>query len=477
VTGERLNAASLARLPPAVARPRYDRRAITPGIVHLGIGAFHRAHQAMYVDDALAAGERDWGITGVSLRSGDVREALAPQDGLYTLAVRDAEGTKLRVIGSVGEVLVAPRSAEAVLARMSEPAVRIVSLTVTEKGYCRDAAGDLDMANAGILADLADIDHPRTAIGFLVAALKRRRAAGGAPFTVLSCDNLPANGRTTRHVLAQFAGALSPDLAAFIEGEVACPSTMVDRIVPATTDADRAAVDAALGLSDAWPVISEPFSQWVIEDSFTAGRPRFETAGCEMVADVTPYEDMKLRLLNGAHSSLAYLGALAGLETVAEAIATPELKAFVVALMGDAAATLAGIEDEDIERYRAALLARFANPALKHRLRQIAMDGSQKLPQRLLSAVRARLAIGLPVTRHALSVAAWMTFARRGDKLDDPLAEAIASAAHAGPAALLRLSAIFGDLAGEPRFSGAVTRQYAAIAAAGPLGAAAAAAR
>jgi len=472
VTVARLSEATLSRLPASVKRPTYDRRAVTTGIVHLGIGAFHRAHQAVYLDDILATGERGWGITGVSLRSGDVRDALTPQDGLYTLAVRGAEGTALRVIGSIGEVLVAPDSPEAVLARLCDPAVRIVSLTVTEKGYCRDGAGNLDMANEAIRADLADIDHPRTAPGFIIAALQRRRVAGVAPFTVLSCDNLPANGRTTKHILAQFAAALSSDLATFVEDEVACPSTMVDRIVPATTDADRAEIDAALGLSDAWPVVTEPFSQWVIEDDFPAGRPAFESVGCEMVPDVTPYEDMKLRMLNGAHSALAYLGLLAGVETVADAIATPELRAFAVALMDDAAATLAGIAGDDIDRYQAALLMRFANPALKHRLRQIAMDGSQKLPQRLLSAVRARLARGLPVTRHALAVAAWMTFARRGDKLDDPLAERIAGAAAEGPAALLRLSEIFGELAAEPRFGGAVARQYAAIAAQGPLAAA-----
>jgi fructuronate reductase len=469
----RLSNAALAALPASVARPRYDRAGIRTGIVHLGIGAFHRAHQAVYLDDVLASGDERWGIAAVSLRSPDTRDALALQDGLYTVAVRGADGTAFRVIGSVREVLVAPESVEAVLARMTDPAVAIVSLTITEKGYCRAADGGLDLAHPAIRADLVNRTAPRSAIGLLARAIEQRRAAGTAPFTMLSCDNLPSNGRVLHRLVEEYAAAVSSDLAAFVRDEVASPATMVDRIVPATTDADRAAVAAALGATDAWPVTTEPFTQWVIEDRFPSGRPAFETVGAEMVAEVRPYEEMKLRLLNGSHSALAYLGSLAGLETVADAIATPALHAYTTALMGDASETLAGIAATDVLRYRASLLTRFANPALRHRLIQIAMDGSQKLPQRLLEAARERLMRGAPIARHALAVAAWISFASRGEKLNDPLAEAIAEAARKGPAALLALKAIFGELGGDARFAPEVLRWCDTIATQGPLAAAA----
>jgi fructuronate reductase len=471
----RLSKAALASLPTAVARPRYDRAGIGTGIVHLGIGAFHRAHQAVYVDDVLAAGDGRWGIAAVSLRSPDTRDALAPQDGLYTVAVRSGEGTAFRVIGSVRELLVAPESVEAVLARMTDPAVAIVSLTITEKGYCRAADGGLDVAHPAIRADLANLASPRSAIGLLAAAIERRRAAGIAPFTMLSCDNLPSNGSVLHRLVAEFAAAVSPELAAFVRDEVASPATMIDRIVPATTDADRAEVTEALGVADAWPVMTEPFTQWVIEDRFPSGRPAFEAVGAEMVAEVKSYEEMKLRLLNGSHSALAYLGSLGGLETVADAIATPALRAYTTALMADAADTLSGIGAADVARYRASLLTRFANPALHHRLRQIAMDGSQKLPQRLLEAVRDRLAHGSPITRHALAVAAWIVFVSREEKLNDPMADTIADAARRGPESVLGLRAIFGDLGGDGRFAPEVLRWCGAITARGPLAAAAAA--
>ncbi len=450
---ERLSQTALAKLPAAVTRPRYDRAKVTTGIVHLGIGAFHRAHQAVYVDDVLAAGDLRWGITGVSLRSADTRDALSPQDGLYTLAVRSGAGTALRVIGSVREVLVAPESVETVLARMCDPAVAIVSLTITEKGYCRDAAGGLDLSHPAIRADLVDRAKPRSAIGLLAAAIEQRRAAGVRPFTMLSCDNLPSNGRVLHRLVEEYAAAASPGQAAFVRDEVASPATMIDRIVPATTDADRLEVADSLGFTDAWPVVTEPFCQWVIEDRFPSGRPDFAAFGAEMVTEVEPYENMKLRLLNGSHSALAYLGQQAGLETVAEAIGAKALYSFTVALMDDGADTLSGIAPADIARYRASLLTRFANPALKHRLAQIAMDGSQKLPQRILAVVRDRLGRGLPIARHGLAVAAWMTFAMRGERLNDPMADAIAEAAKRGPEALLGLRAIFGDLSDEPRFA------------------------
>ena len=478
----RLSERALARLAAGVKVPAYDRRALATGIVHLGIGAFHRAHQAVYIDDILARGDSRWGIVGVSLRSGDTRDALAPQDGLYTLLVRGNDAPP-RIIGSVREIMVAPDAPDAVLARMSDPAVAIVSLTITEKGYCHDpATGELDENHPFIVADLADPEHPKSAVGMLAAALARRRRAGVAPFTVLCCDNLPSNGKVLHRILARYAALVSPDLGAFVLNEVAAPSTMVDRIVPATTDADRAVVHADIDAEDAWPVVTEPFSQWVVEDRFPAGRPELEAAGVEMVADVAPYEAMKLRMLNGAHSALAYLGGLAGVETVADAMATPELPDFIAALMDDASATLKTPSEPDRKAYGHALLARFRNAALHHRLVQIAMDGSQKLPQRLLSTVRDRLKLGLPIERHALAVAAWMRFVTRTDDYDkpipvnDPLAARFAAIAGSerNPEGLIRallaIRPIFGeDLPSDSRFSAPLTKAFGRLTADGSL--------
>ncbi len=430
----RLSNATLAGLPATVQRPAYDRSAVTPGIVHLGVGAFHRAHQAAYVDACLAAGEHGWGIVGASLRSRDTRDALGPQDGLYTLAVREDAGEDLIVIGSILSLLAAPESPEALLAAMVDPGVRIVTLTITEKAYLRNAAGDLDAAHPDIVADLADPAHPKTAHGFIVEALARRRAAGTPPFTVLSCDNLPNNGVTTRRVIMQFAALRDKDLGRFVADEVAFPSSMVDRIVPATTDADRARVSASLGVTDAWPVLTEPFMQWVVEDRFPAGRPDWERFGVTMVADVTPYEEMKLRLLNGAHSSIAYLGQLLGRETVAEAFADPAIRHFVDGLWQDFIATLPKDAGLDTADYIQRLASRFANTALRHRTAQIANDGSQKLPQRIVAATLDRMDEGLPISRSAFVLAAWITaLAARAtppaftDPLDGALAPVLAS--------------------------------------------------
>jgi len=412
-----LSRATLTQLPAAVARPRYDLSSVRTGIVHLGLGAFHRAHQAVYTDAVLAADPR-WGILGVSPRRPDTRDALAPQDWLYTLVERDASGERLRVIGALTGVLVASESPQELISRMAMPEVRIVSLTVTEKGYCRAAAsGDLDETDPTIRHDLAHPEAPRSVHGMLVAAVRARRTAGAAPFAALSCDNLPANGATLRRVLVQFAGLQDPELARWIEEKVACPSCMVDRIVPATRPEDRAHVSAALGVEDAWPVVTEPFTQWVVEDRFPAGRPDWEAAGATMVTDVHPWEQMKLRLLNGSHSSIAYLGQLAGWATVPEAIGEPALAAHIRALMAELVPTLSLPPSVDLAGYCATLLTRFANPALRDRTARIAEDGSQKLPQRLLEPARVLLARGRSPVRIALSLAAWIRFC--GGRADD----------------------------------------------------------
>ncbi len=467
----RLSMANLDRLPDQIRRPAYDRAQVTPGIVHLGIGAFHRAHQAVVIDDLLSRGATDWGIVGASLRSPATRDALAPQDCLYTIAVRSGAGTEHRVIGAVLTCEVVGENSAALIARLTDPATRIVSLTVTEKGYCHTPqTGDLDESHPDIVHDLQNPDTPRSAIGFLVAALARRRTAGAAPFTVLSCDNLATNGHTVGRIVTQFAALRSRDLAKWIEAEVAFPSTMVDRIVPETTEIDRSEISSALGMTDAWPVVTEPFTQWIVEDRFPAGRPDFAAAGVQMVSDVTPFEHMKLRLLNASHSALAYLGYLAGHETIASTMTDIRFAALARQIMDDAAPTLTMPEGTDIEAYGASLLQRFSNPALHHRTWQIAMDGSQKLPQRLLATMQDRLRLGLPIDTHALAVAGWMRYVTARDEqgraidVRDPLAgELFGIAERAGPVAerlapaLLEVRSIFGALGGDPRMRSAVT--------------------
>ncbi len=429
-----LSEATLARLPACVAVPAYDRARMEIGIVHFGPGAFHRAHQASYVDSLLARDPR-WAISAVSLRSGALAAALAAQDCLYTLAEIGAE-ERLRVIGALKEYLVAGERPDAVFARLVSPAVRLVTITVSEKGYCLDAGGALDLSHPDIAGDLRGPAAPASLIGWLAEGLWRRRAAGLAPFTVMSCDNLADNGPKLRRAVAAFARARGlDDLAAWTEDAVRFPATMVDSITPATDEALKARVAAKLGLRDAAPVQREPFTQWVIEDVLGEGAPDLAAAGAILTPDVAMYERAKLRLLNGAHSALAYLGLLAGHETVYDAMQDAPLAGFVERMMREEIApTLhAGF---DIGAYIDAILARLRNPALKHRLVQIASDGSQKLPYRLLSPIADSLAAGRSVTRLAVPVAAWMRFAVRetgaGRALNDPLAERLARTAAAG---------------------------------------------
>lgn len=451
----RLSAATLSQVPSSVQTPAYDRSKVTTGIVHLGIGAFHRAHLAAYVDDGLAD-DPSWGICGVSLRSASAKKALGPQDGLYTLGVESSDGLSPRIVGAVTELLVAPEEPESLNQRLADPNVRIVSLTVTEKGYCHDpASGRLNADHPDIQHDLTNDGFPKSAIGWLVRGVLARKTAGLAPFTILSCDNLPSNGATLKQVLADFVAHKAPDDATWFEANVACPSSMVDRIVPATSDEDREAINQALGLDDAWPVMSEPFSQFVVEDHFALGRPNWDKNGVTMASDVEPFERMKLRMLNGSHSTLAYLGFLAGDETVADTMGDPALKSLVGTMMREEITpTLAMPDGVDLQAYRDALLERFSNTALKHRTWQIAMDGSQKLPQRLLGTITDRLADGKPFDRLALGVAAWMRYAlgkdEQGAPIDvrDPMADTF-KRIDAGPAdstvrQFLALEPIFG---------------------------------
>ncbi len=481
----RLSNGTLHALGSDIRRPAYNRAAVTPGIVHLGVGAFFRTHGAVAVDDCLAAGQTGWGITAASLRSPATRDALVPQDGLYTLAIRDTGREELRVIGSVGDVMVAPEAPERLLGAMTDSGVRIVTMTVTEKGYAVDlGTGGLRLDHPDIRHDLAVPDRPRSMLGCVAEALDRRRHAGVPPFAVLSCDNLPKNGRTLHRVLTEFAAERHPGFARFVKEEVACPSSMVDRIVPATTDADRAAISARLGMTDAWPVLGEPFFQWVIEDRFPTGRPELERGGAEFVADVEPFEHMKLRLLNGAHSSIAAIGRLAGLESVARTIADPTIRRFIEAYWEQVTPTLR-IGAAEAHAYTRRLLERFDNTALQHKTAQIAGDASQKLPQRILAPLRDRLAARAPAEAIIFSVAAWVRSCGGADDqggslpLNDPTFQAWAdrpdqNAASAAEVvdAFLSLSSVFGhDLPENASFRSALRDTYDAIRQRGVLGA------
>ena len=478
---ERLHPSRLDALPADVARPRFDRNALRAGIVHLGVGAFQRAHLAVVIEAAIEAGDDlRWGTIGVSLRQPDTRAALAPQGGLYTVALRDggADGglnESLQVIGNLIDVLVAPDDPAAVLERIAHPDTRIVSLTVTEKGYHREpSTGTLNAHDADIVHDRSHPRSPRTALGFIVHGLQLRRERRLGPLTLLSCDNLPANGTTLRALVLAFAEPLDAGLRAWIASHCTFPNSMVDRIVPRTTDADRTQIAQRLGLEDAWPVVGEPFLDWVIQDRFASGRPDWGAGGARFVDDAEPFERLKLRMVNGPHSALAYLGAMAGLRTVDRAIALPDLHRYLETLMREEIApTLPELPGLDLDAYRTRLLHRFANPALQHQTHQSAMDGSQKLPQRLLGTVRDRLAAGEPIDRLGLAIAGWIHYLRGSDDaglahpIQDPLAGALAEqlalaaeagSVHDGIARFTRFTPVFGDLGDEPRFVSAVAR-------------------
>ncbi|MFK4874508.1 mannitol dehydrogenase family protein [Novosphingobium sp. ZW T3_23] len=456
---------SLGRLPRSVSRPGYDRAAVRRGVVQFGPGAFHRAHQAAAFDSLLEHDPR-WGLTGVSLNSRGVADALNPQDGLYTLALIDTD-TEYRVIGAVGAVLTRDEP-QAILAALAHEDTRIVSSTVTEKGYCLAADGTLDFSHPAIAREIeAAQAHdwvPGTFTGWLVRGLRARRLAGLNGVTVLSCDNLTDNGRKLEAATTALAQAIDAETARWIADNVAFPNAMVDSITPATDDALRARVMAVIGLEDAWPIQRERFTQWVIEDRFAGERPALELAGVTFASDVRPFETAKLRLLNGAHSSLAYIGLGRGLETVADAMADRDLAVFVERLMReDIAPSVAAAPGLDQERYISDILARFANTAIRHLLAQIAWDGSQKLPYRLLDTVRDALAAGRPIERLALPIAAWLRFlsaaAREGRAITDPLATVLLERAEDWRS-VLSLRDVFGDLGDDPRFLRAVERGW-----------------
>lgn len=406
-----------AQLPVSVVQPRYDRAAHGVGILHIGLGAFHRAHQAVATDDALAAAGGDWAIIGANLRSRDIAGAMAAQDGLYTVLIR-GEDTCARVIGAHAGTIGGDPAA--ILAAALRPEIRILSLTISEKAYGIDrAALDIDESHPAVAADLAAPDQPQGALGLITAALAGRRLAGHAPFTVLCCDNLPDNGVLLRAGVLGFARRIDADLADWIAENVAFPSSMVDRITPATTA--KTLEDAAFltGHQDLAAIETEPFTQWIIEDNFPQGRPLWEAGGVQFVEDVAPYEAMKLRLLNGSHSLIAYMGQLAGLDYVRDVVADPQLRRAVVRHMTWAAGSLA--PELETDGYIQALLRRFANPAIDHATRQIAMDATQKLPQRWFAPATA---LAEDLGSLAFAMAVWLAYLQKlragGERANDP---------------------------------------------------------
>lgn len=431
--------------------PTYDPESRGVGILHLGLGAFARAHICAYTEAALQAEEGDWRILGASLRGTEVAESLNPQGGRYTLLTRAAE-TTAQVIGALAGVMAGPQVGEGILAAIAAPGTRIVSLTVTEKGYGLRRDGGCDLTHPAVIADLAAPEAPQGVLGLLALGLKRRFAAGHGPLTLLSCDNLPDNGRLLRKALIDFAArAHGPELAALIAANVSFPSAMVDRITPRSTEATLADAARLTGAEDLAAVETEPFAQWVIEDDFAAGRPAWEKAGATFTSDVHAFEAMKLRMLNGSHSMIAYCGALAGCDYVRDVMADADLKPLVERHLAAAAATLKpGVSD--YAAYAKALVARFENPAIAHATRQIAMDGSQKMQQRIFLAALDAQGQGLDLTAFAFATAAWMRFTLGRDEagaaypLNDPR-EAEISAAVAGKAGA---EALFDALAALP---------------------------
>jgi fructuronate reductase/mannitol 2-dehydrogenase len=454
--------------------PTYDRGTLSPGVVHIGLGRFHRGHQAVYFDALARRGHTGWGVVGVSLRRPAARDALRPQDHLFTVVERDADEDRARVIGSVIGCVCAPRDPEAALGALADPRTRLVTLTITADGYGVDRlTGRFDSDAAAVAAELADPCRPTSAYGYLVEALARRRAAGDGGFTVLSCDNLPDNGRVTRTAVLSFATLRDPGLAAWIEEHVSFPGSMVDRITPAATDADRTLVAQRFGVRDACPVVVEPFSQWVIEDAFVGERPPLEEAGACFVDDVSPHKLVKSRMLNGSHTALAYLALLAGHRTIDRAIADPVFARFVDELLrAEVAPLLSGVTAIDLDDYRRTLLRRFANPRIGDGLARLAARGSTKLPSYLVPSLQDAVRDGRRHTLLVLAVAGWIAHLRGADgagrslPVDDPQAETLQPLARrsgADPRPLLAQTGVFGDLGSDVRLVDEVAQALADI--------------
>ena len=473
-----LSTATLGDLDARVARPAYDRSQVTASIVHFGVGGFHRAHEAMYLDRLMNDGTAmEWGICGVGALPHDRRiiDTLRSQDGLYTLVVKHPDGRREpRVIGSVVETMFAPDDPEAVVARLADPVTRIVSLTITEGGYLvNQVTGEFDASDPSIQADLAEGATPSTVFGYITAALARRRDRGEAPFTVMSCDNLPDNGDVAKRMICAFARLKDPGLADWMESVVAFPNCMVDRITPVTSPEDIDRLAKEFGVEDGWPVVCEPFTQWVLEDHFGQGRPPFEDAGVQMVGDVVPYELMKLRLLNAGHQALCYLGYLSGYRYAHEVCQDPLFADFLLAYMErEGSPTLPEVPGVDLDSYRRELIDRFANPEVRDTLARLCAESSDRIPKWLVPVIRANLASGGEIDRSALVVASWARYAGGVDEKGEPIevvdrlkdrVMAAAARQKEDPLAFIRDRDLFGDLADDERFTAAYTAALDAL--------------
>ncbi len=474
---QNLSLASLSELPSNVARPNYRREQMSPGIIHIGTGNFHRAHQAVYLDDLFNAGrDLDWGIVGAGFRPPDsaMRRALAAQDWLTTVVEMEAGSSTARVTGAMIDFLPVGQDGRAMVAALADPRIRIVSLTVTEGGYCTDpAAGAFDPDHPDIKADLAHPDQPSHVFGTLVAALKARREAGIRPYTVMSCDNLPGNGHVASGAVTGFAALTDPDLAAWIENEVAFPNSMVDRITPATTDHERETLRERFGIEDAWPVFCEPFRQWVMEDRFCNGRPALEEVGVTLTDDVAPYELMKLRMLNGGHAAIAYPAALLGIHTVDKAMAHSLIGGFLEKLVRDEVIPVVPpIEGADRGSYLDLIRRRFANPEIKDTIPRLCQDGSNRQPKFILPSTHDRLAAGQPIQGLALVSALWCRYCYGETEdgaqidIDDVQAGRLKEAAYqarTSPSEFLKLRDVFGDISDSPDFTSAFETTLAGL--------------
>jgi mannitol 2-dehydrogenase len=462
-----LNRQNLASLADKVPTPAYDPNNVTAGVVHFGVGGFHRAHQAMYHDQLMNQGKAlDWGICGVGVMPPDrrMKDALGAQDGLYTMVIKHPDGTyEPRVVASIVEHLFAPDDPEAVIEKMAAESTRIVSLTVTEGGYNIHAVtGEFDATNPDVVADLTPGAVPKTTFGLITEALHRRRERGLTPFTVMSCDNLQGNGHLTQMVFTAFARLRDPELGDWVQREVRFPNSMVDRITPVTTEDDRKEVRERFGIDDKWPVVCEPFTQWVLEDSFNAGRPSYEDVGVQIVDDVVPYELMKLRLLNAGHQGLAYFGHLCGYELVHEAAQDPLFQKFLLGYMDEEATpTLSPVPGVDLDKYKHTLIERFSNPEVRDTIARLAAESSDRIPKWVLPVIREQLAKGGDIKRSAAIVASWARYAEgvdeQGlpievvDRLKDSLMQ-IASRNREDPDAFIANRELFGDLIDDKRF-------------------------
>jgi mannitol 2-dehydrogenase len=464
----RLNDASIASVRTGVATPKYDRSKVTTGIVHLGVGGFHRSHMAMALDDLMNQGEAlDWGICGVGLMEFDrkMKDALQGQDCLYTLTLKHSDGRReSRIVGSINEYLFAPDDVETVLERLSQPSTKIVSLTITEGGYNFDrVTGEFDPESPAVAADLLPGSVPATAFGLVIEGLRRRRDRGIPPFTVLSCDNIQGNGDIAKKMFLAFAQLKDAVLANWIDENVAFPNSMVDRITPVTSAEDITEAAATIGLEDAWPVVAEPFFQWVIEDQFTLGRPNFDEVGAQFVGDVEPYELMKLRLLNASHQGLTYFGYLSGYRFAHEAVGDPAIAGFLMKYMdNEATPTLKPVPGIDLAAYKHMLIERFSNPEVRDTLARLCAESSDRIPKWLVPVIREQLATGGDVTRSAAIVASWARYAEGVDEqgndivVVDPLKDQlvpIAKSQRKDPLAFIKNESLFGDLAKNKTFS------------------------